>query len=151
MFKTGKHRIAGQGQSHVMKSILYLPSTDPLSDQIESLVRGLDGQNQTEVYRTVDTFELRLRSSGERIDIVVLSVPELETLENLLNIADLLRDIPLVAIIPDNSEETVAMVHELRPRYLHSNKNHLAGLGSVLKNMVGARLRREIQPAGQSS
>lgn len=119
-----------------MRSILFLKTTDPLSDRIESMVRSLDCRSLVEVYRTIESLELRLRSVGERPSFVLLSVPDRETLEAIIDLSDLLPDAPLVEIISDDSEEAVSLAHRLRPRYLHNHKGKLEQLISVLKKMA---------------
>jgi hypothetical protein len=119
-----------------MRAILFAKTTDPLADDLAELVRSVDHGSQVEVYRTVESLELRLRSTGVRPGVVLLSVPDRDTLEALLGIEDLLKGAPLVEVLADHSGETLDLAHRLRPRYLHDRDTALKDLGAVLEKMA---------------
>ena len=128
-----------------MRSILFLQSGEPQALYIEKLVRSLSAGNFVEVYRTVQNLELCLRSAGERAHIFLLSVSDKETLAHLLDLGELLRDLPLVIVISSDNDELVAMAHKLRPRYLHNIEEGLDSLSSVLKKMSEGGLSRAMK------
>lgn len=128
-----------------MRSILFLQPGEPQALGIEELVRNLSADNFVEVYRTVHNLEICLRSAGERACLFLLFASDKETLTHLLDIGELLRDLPLVIVISSAGDELVAMAHKLRPRYLHNIKEGLDSLSSVLKKMSEGGLSRTMK------
>jgi hypothetical protein len=45
------------------------------------------------------------------------------------------RDVRIILVLPDTEEQTIAMAHRLRPRFLTYIDSNIAALGTVVSKM----------------
>lgn len=121
-----------------MKIILY--AREPkghggrLQQEIETFVDGIE----IEVYRSKDSLAHRLRQAEfAAFKIAVLLATDKEDLGALKFIQDLVTDVPVIMVLPDSDEETVAAGHLFRPRYLTYTDGNFSDVAAVLEKMVG--------------
>jgi hypothetical protein len=58
-----------------------------------------------------------------------------EDILELIGVRHLFRHVPVVLVLPDTDEETIALAHRLRPRYLTYIDTHFVGLYPVLERL----------------
>ena len=120
-----------------MNMVLFLKIDDPLAIRVEQLVKTLQGyQSAVKLCRTEENLEFTLRSSRVSPEIIILSIPDADTLNKLILFRDLLLDARVVEIVADHSKETINLAHKLHPRYLHYQWEALENLASVLDNIL---------------
>jgi hypothetical protein len=120
-----------------MNIVLFLKIKDPLANRVEQLVKTIKGyQNTVKLCRTEENLESTLRSSRVSPEIILLSIPDTDTLNKLMLFRDLLLDARVVEIVADHSNETINLAHKLHPRYLHYQWEELGNLASVLDNIL---------------
>jgi hypothetical protein len=71
-----------------------------------------------EVHQTIQSLVKSLREPVEEKNIAVLLPADRKDLQDLLSIRHLFRDVPLILLVSDHSKETMAMAHQLRPRFV---------------------------------
>lgn len=101
--------------------------------QVESCMQG----NATETFNSVAHLSRRLClphvRRGETIG--VLFAADRQDLANLLSIRDLLDDVRIILVLPDDKKETVSAGHRLRPRYISYAGGNFEDVAAVLNKM----------------
>ena len=99
---------------------------------IESAAPG----SEISIHTTLDGFSGALRQYHESQTIAVILTALTEELLNILLLRELLRSIPSLLILPDDSKETVSKGSLLQPRYICCLEDDLSSLHDVLQKMV---------------
>lgn len=90
-----------------------------------------------EVFRTPKDLSGRLRRpSGFKEGIAVLFVKSREELLELQSLGELLCDLRIILLLPDDEEETIAAGHLLRPRFLSYADGDFREVAAVLYKML---------------
>jgi hypothetical protein len=58
---------------------------------------------------------------------------------DILSIQYLFRDTPIILFAPDNEKETIALAHQLRPRFLGDFNTDCRTVSQVLEKMIKER------------
>jgi hypothetical protein len=90
-----------------------------------------------ENYHTLKSFSIRLRQFSKEPTIAVLYATNRRELSKILAIQNLLFDIHIILILPDNTDETVSIGHKLHPRFLSYVDSDFKDVTAVLKKMIG--------------
>lgn len=105
-----------------------------LRGQVESCLQG----NATETFNSVVHLSRRLClphvRRGETIG--VLFAADRQDLANLLSIQDLLDDVRIILVLPDDKKKTVSAGHRLRPRYISYADGNFEDIAAVLNKMM---------------
>jgi len=83
-------------------------------------VAALPGPPQVEVVRSLADLGPRLQQPRHQGLLCLAVLPSPAHLAQLMSLEPLLRDIPLVVLLPDEDPATLAQAHRLRARYLTS-------------------------------
>lgn len=67
-----------------------------------------------------------------------------EELSKLFLIRALSSDVRIILVLPDTEEETIAMAHRSRPRYLTYINSNFLGLATVVSKMCEDRCASEV-------
>jgi hypothetical protein len=119
-----------------MEFILYADRMNASADRAKQLLQVLFPREKIWMYCNLPAFSRRLRQSLTDPVIAILFASDKKELLSFLSIHDLLTFIPVILILPDRDEETIAKGHYLRPRFIGYPDNDLAEDTLVLKNMV---------------
>lgn len=112
------------------------------SRSLQNVLEMLVMPGKLETFRTVDSLKNRLRQpTGITDSIAVLFTRSKQELVGLLRIADLLSDLRIVLLLPDDHVETIASGHLLRPRFLSHVDGDVGEVAAVLQKMLAARKR----------
>ena len=108
---------------------------DRLQGRIESCMQG----KITEMFNSVESLSRRLcRPNTTREEtIAVLFTVDIKDLLDLIYIRDLLDDIGIILILPDDKKETISAGHRLRPRYISYTDGNFKDVAAVLNKMEG--------------
>ena len=88
------------------------------------------------MYRTIEGLAERLKAPHEGGVVAVLQANSREDLTALLSLHHRLQDIKTILLAPDRKEETIALAHQLRPRFLSYINNDFHHVASVLEKML---------------
>ena len=72
---------------------------------------------------------------GERPEIIVIYTSNILELERIVSIRQLLTDIAVLLVIPDENEATLTLGHKLRPRLLIASSGDLTVIPAMLTKM----------------
>ena len=118
-----------------MKIFLYSKRDDRSVDTLEQLIKTQLPEVETAVYKTIDELSQSLRHPTEDSGVAILLVSNQEDLKNILSIRYLFQNIRIILLISDKAAETVALAHQLRPRFLTNINSDYAEITAVLKKM----------------
>jgi hypothetical protein len=62
-------------------------------------------------------------------------VAKREDILELICVRHLFRNVPVVLVVPDTDNQTIALAHRLRPRYLTYIDGNFLGLSAVVNKM----------------
>ena len=122
-----------------MKGLLYLPEVGPVADQVKESVEAGIPEEKLEVYHSIDRLYQRFREPLDDLGVAVLMAANHEELKNISSIQHLLRGLRIILVIPDQKEETVALAHQLRPRFLTYINGDLSTITAVVARMFKAK------------
>jgi hypothetical protein len=120
-----------------MKIFLYTKKGDPSGDILEKMIKTHLPEVETAVYRTIDDLSQGLRQPIKDSGVAILLVSNQEDLQNILSIRHLFQNIRIILLLPNRAAETVALAHQLRPRFLTNINSDLSEITAVLKKMLG--------------
>ncbi len=83
---------------------------------------------------------------SSNLKVAVLFCMTKADLQDVFSLCDLILDLKIILILPDDDEETMAKAHHLRPRYLSWLDDNFLDIGAVLKKMI--RLY-DVSPVGE--
>ncbi len=120
------------------KVLLYTPGTEESGNRIQSLLEMYVPERQMDVYHTIEGLAEGLKAPHEGEVVAVLQANSQEDLSALLSIRHWLQNIKTILLAPNREEETIALSHQLRPRFLSyiNNDNDLYHVAAVLEKML---------------
>ena len=118
-----------------MKIFLYSKMVDQSADILEKLIKTHLPEVEMAVYNTIDDLSQSLRDPTEDSRVAILLISNQEDLRNLFSIRYLFQNIRILLLLPDKTAETIALAHQLRPRFLTDINTDLAEITAVLKKM----------------
>jgi hypothetical protein len=119
-----------------MKIFLYFKVGDQSGDILEKIIKTHLPGVEMAVYKTIDDLSQSLRHPTEDSSVAILLVSNQEDLKNILSIRYLFQNIKTILLLPNKAPETVALAHQLRPRFLTDINTDLAEVIAVLKKML---------------
>ena len=90
------------------------------------------------VYQNFDELSRRLKHPGRGVSIGILAPGSRQELLEFLARRDLFRDLRTIIIAPDHEAETIALAHQLRPRFLTYLNGDDGDLAAVIGKMVSS-------------
>ncbi len=112
--------------------------------------RGLDKilaypSQRTEIFSTISSLSSRLCQPKYDLDVAVFVAASKDEVEALLSINNLIDDLPVILVLPDQGCETVSKGHIFRPRFLTYLDSDFSDILAVLEKM-GANKRYRTNP-----
>jgi hypothetical protein len=121
-----------------MQVLLYTKSKDSTEDNnLRRVLEAVVPKKNIEVCQTVKDLSERLVPAPKSGMILLLLLSSKEDLIDLLPIDSLLFEVRTILVLPDRTDETVALGHALRPRFLSYRDDNFIDVGAVLSKMVG--------------
>jgi hypothetical protein len=121
-----------------MKLLLYTTASQRVAERAKTILGPSVPEGEVEIYRTINEFSRRLRQPKDDLTIVVLLLASREDVLDLLAISHLFRNVRIVLVVPDLEDETIALAHRLRPRFLSYIDGNFQGLATVVSRMSAA-------------
>ena len=119
-----------------MQVLFYAPSGDQDGDRLQRTLDEMLPRGSVETHRTLTGLIQRLRNRNAEPEVVLLMPENRLELSGVYALLDELRDVRLVLVLPDGEDETIAMAHRLRPRFVtYANKDY-SELQQVLQKML---------------
>ena len=119
-----------------MNLFFYVSVMEGAGNRLYEIIESVVPEDQIEIYRTTKSLFRRLRQPKDNLNIAVLLASSKKDLSDILSIGDLLSDISIILILPDEEEDTIAKGHTLRPRFLTYSDNSFQGVRAVLMKML---------------
>lgn len=126
----------GLKRKKTVNIVLYARDADILVN-MQGIVARLMPTVHTELYRNTDTFAESLRKSVYDSTVAVIVAADKNDLYDLSSLQQLLWGTRMILVLPDADEETVALGHSLRPRFISSRGDGLENVAAVLGKMLG--------------
>lgn len=130
-----------------MNVLFFIPATAAATHWLEQVLDSLPEDVSVEICRNVATLSRRLRQPSWESSIAVLAVTDKPQLCQLLDLSALLKDLPLILIIPDADRQTLSLGHKLYPRFLATRDGDTDELATILTKMLSQHRQREVSAA----
>jgi hypothetical protein len=119
-----------------MAVIFYLPDHEEKSEVLLKCVAAELPQRNIEIFRVFADLRRRLLIPLSDIRVAVLCCQTKTDLKEISSLGDLLQELKIILILPDDDLDTIAKAHSLRPRYLSWVDQNFIDIGAVLKRMA---------------
>jgi len=93
-------------------------------------------QRKIETCRVFTDLRRRLLRPLSDLKVAVLLCMTKADLQDIFSLGDLLLDLKIILVLPDDDAETLVKAHHLRPRYLSWLDDDFLDIGVVLKKMI---------------
>ncbi len=118
-----------------MKILLYAGWIDETKEKIRKAVERQFPQKELYICLTVDEISARLKTPMVNVSVAILLAADKKDLSDLFSIRDLLVDMRIILILPDNDEDTMAKAYSLYPRFIHYTDSDFKDVLAVLERM----------------
>ncbi len=116
--------------------IVYSKAMNGIGSKLQEVVANVLPGSYVDTYQTISSLSERLHRPALNFPIVILLAMNREDLENIVAIQNLLYDSRIVLILPDREEDTMALGHTLRPRFVSYRDSSFKDVGAVLNKMI---------------
>jgi hypothetical protein len=116
--------------------IVYSKAMNGIGSKLQEVVANVLPGSYVDTYQTISSLSERLHRPALNFPIVILLAMNREDLENIVAIQNLLYDSRIVLILPDREEDTMALGHILRPRFVSYRDSSFKDVGAVLNKMI---------------
>ncbi|MBN1547944.1 MAG: hypothetical protein JW902_14935 [Syntrophaceae bacterium] len=119
-----------------MAIILYLPDYEEKGEALLQHMAVELPQRNIEIYRIFPDLCRRLLQPLSDVRVAVLFCMTKNDFLEILSLGDLLLELKIILILPDDDRDTIIKAHNLRPRYLSWVDQNYLDIGAVLRRMV---------------
>jgi hypothetical protein len=119
-----------------MASILYLPSENELERRFRKLLGFAAPKKKFGICHTVGELSERLRKPHSNVRLAVLFTLNRQEIMDILALGDLMADVKIILILPDDDRDTLMKAHTLRPRYVTCADCDPIDIVTVFKRMI---------------
>ena len=116
--------------------LFYAREEDNASERLHNLISLLVPEKNIEISRSIKCLSQSLSHSITYNTLAVLLAASDENLQELLAICDLLSNIRIILILPDDKKETIAKGYRLYPRFISNITSDFKDVGAVMKNIL---------------
>ena len=118
--------------------LMYIPRDNDAGEQFLRQFNDFIEDGEVEVIRLLASFTSRLRRPLGSHDIAVLMPPDENSLEwlNELYLDNLMNNLRLVIILPEQRDELLKIAHCMFPRYLTDIHSDFSDVKAVLYNLL---------------
>jgi hypothetical protein len=119
-----------------MRVLFYAQSGDQAGDRLKQTLDETLPPDIVETQRSLTGMVQRLRNNRADLEVVIMMPANRLELSGIFKILDELGDVRLVLVLPDEEDETIAMAHRLRPRFVTYTNGDYSELRQVLQKML---------------
>jgi hypothetical protein len=112
-----------------MASILYLPSENELERRFRKLLGFAAPKKKIGICHTV-------RKPHSNVRLAVLFTLNRQEIMDILALGDLMADVKIILILPDDDRDTLMKAHTLRPKYVTCADCDPIDIVTVFKRMI---------------
>ena len=113
--------------------------------RIQRVLEYMLPKKNIQYIKSVRELEENLRKSSHRMSLAVILNVSKTKLISLLPIKELLEDTSIILILNDKDDETIALGHRLRPRFMTYADSDFLDVASVLIKMKEKMLQDEVR------
>ncbi len=106
------------------------------SEQILTTLAEAIPARHLDTFHTTKLLAQRLQDPHEQEDAALLLAPTCEELKELVEIREQFRGLPVILVLPDQTEDTVAQSHALWPRVVGYGANFIAEIPTIISRML---------------
>lgn len=125
------------------------PVNSSLQDQLIK-IEGFISQSSLHTYRSHVDLSQDLKSIKNSFSIAILKVHNDNELIELIGLKELLRNMLLIIILPNQQRSTMLLAAHLNPRYISNAEENIEEVGDVLKKLIEIVNSREVNNIGNS-
>ena len=118
--------------------LFYGRKNDTDGKRLLAAIAGVIPDGKLEIYRDISELALGLRAPGRGQVIAVLMASGRDEFKDFSLVQDLLVNVPLILVVPDQDEETIQWAHQMTPRFLSQKDSDFVNLSKVLEKMFQA-------------
>ena len=123
-----------------MKVLFYHSIEDATSRSVGAILASVTPGGQIDICDSFFSLEKQLCRQPSRFALVVIQIQTDEELMWLVQKKNLLEDIRLILIIPDDDPETVQMGHKLYPRFMADKNFDMNHLSAIVKKIFSMQI-----------
>ena len=118
------------------KVIFYASKNNGASKRLQRLIGSLVPENSLEINRTIKNLSKSLSHSRTYKTLAILLADNKADLLELLAICDLLINIRIILVLPDDEKETIAKGHLIYPRFISFITSDFKDVGATLEKIL---------------
>jgi hypothetical protein len=118
-----------------MKLFLYAPVGREVRERVMGVLKTIVPEGSIQICWTIHNLCRSLQTPKQDLTITVVLAGSPKDLFELLPLRPVFRDVRIILVLPDTEEQTIAMAHRLRPRFLTYIDSNIAALGTVVSKM----------------
>lgn len=118
--------------------VFYAKHKTGSGKRLRGVINVLVPQDRVEVCRSVEGLCRKLsfpRTNNHRTLAVLVSETQ-QDLQELLEVRELLEDASVIMVLPDEKQETLAMAHRMRPRFITYTGGTFADVAGVAAKLL---------------
>ena len=115
--------------------LFYAHKNDPDGRRLVMAVAAAIPEGSLEIYRDLQELSRGLRTPGRAGSAAVIMASSAEELKDSFLLKDLLADIPMLLVVPDQEELTLQWAHQMMPRFISRKDSDFSSLTKVLEKM----------------
>jgi hypothetical protein len=124
------------GAMAIMNLLFYATIDNRASRKVFAIMRLQGKAFGLEFYRDIIVLMRRLRQPAKELAAAVLFTASVKDINDLIAVRHFLDDMPVILVLPNDSEEFIRKGHLLRPRFLTFADSSPKEIGTVLNNML---------------
>ena len=120
------------------KVIIFIPENASYSEGLQSMTESISPFAETEIVRSLtDLSKQLLPRALQSLPVVIVLAPTRADLQGLLEVQELFENTRLILVLSDADEETVALGHRVRPRFIGYLADGFTEIAAVVRRMLG--------------
>jgi hypothetical protein len=116
--------------------ILYIPPTQRVGSRLKKNIEAVVMEDSITLVQSAENLDRILRKPLNNVDAAVLLNVSEESLLDILPLRDSLLRIPVILILSDQKNQTLAKGHTLRPRFIGYTDSDFRDVRAVLKKLI---------------
>ena len=123
-----------------MSLLFYRPSQNIAAEKLQFVIESEMPDQRLEIFYSIEGLSERLSQSARGNCTAVILAENISDLENIFTLKNLLKDIRIILILPDRSDEVISMGYKLHPRFLSYMDGEFSDVAVVLKKMINVKI-----------
>lgn len=116
--------------------LFYAEKMDLIGNKLRKIMTSEGCGDNLQVYKNFEELTLRLHKPKRDCRVMVLLPADKNELLSFLLIRDMLADVPIILILPDQSKEIIDMGYKLFPRFISYKDSDLTDVSGVINRIL---------------